>query len=83
MASPWRFKAPLAPHGGATRGRAIEFQELVAFCRRAMAARRGVLLVEGIGGVMVPLTTATAARPSSMRIPIILVAGSYVGTSHT
>jgi dethiobiotin synthetase len=85
--SPWRFKAPLSPHTGAQReGRAIAFQEVVAFCRRAMAARRGVLLVEGIGGVMVPLDDRHSVLDlmSMLRIPIILVAGSYVGTlSHT
>ena len=85
--SPWRFKAPLSPHTAAQReGRAIEFQELVAFCRRAMAARRGMLLVEGIGGVMVPLDDRHSVLDlmSMLRIPIILVAGSYVGTlSHT
>jgi dethiobiotin synthetase len=85
--SPWRFKAPLSPHTAAQReGRAIAFQELVEFCRRAMAARRGVLLVEGIGGVMVPLDDRHSVLDlmSMLRIPIILVAGSYVGTlSHT
>jgi dethiobiotin synthetase len=85
--SPWRFKAPLSPHIAAQReGRAIAFQEVVAFCRRAMAARRGVLLVEGIGGVMVPLDDRHSVLDlmSMLRIPIILVAGSYVGTlSHT
>jgi dethiobiotin synthetase len=85
--SPWRFRAPLSPHTAAQReGRAIAFQEVVAFCRRAMAARRGVLLVEGIGGVMVPLDDRHSVLDlmSMLRIPIILVAGSYVGTlSHT
>jgi dethiobiotin synthetase len=85
--SPWRFKAPLSPHTAAQReGRAIAFQEVVAFCRRAMAARRGVLLVEGIGGVMVPLDDRHSVLDlmSMLRIPIILVAGSYVGAlSHT
>src|SRR4030095_3892876 len=67
-------------------GRAIAFQELVEFCRRAMAARRGVLLVEGIGAVRVPLDARHSVLDlmSMLRIPIILVAGSYVGTlSHT
>jgi dethiobiotin synthetase len=85
--SPWRFKAPLSPHTAAQReSRAIAFQDVVAFCRRAMAARRGVLLVEGIGGVMVPLDDRHSVLDlmSMLRIPIILVAGSYVGTlSHT
>jgi dethiobiotin synthetase len=85
--SPWRFKAPLSPHMAARReGRAIEFQEVVEFCRRAMAGRRGVLLIEGIGGIMVPIDDHRTVLDwmSMLRIPIILVAGSYVGTmSHT
>jgi dethiobiotin synthetase len=85
--SPWRFAAPLSPHMAARReGHAIEFQEVVEFCRRAMAARRGVLLIEGIGGIMVPLDDHRTVLDwmSVLRIPIILVAGTYVGTmSHT
>jgi dethiobiotin synthetase len=85
--SPWRFAAPLAPDEAARReNRAIDFQELVAFCRGAMAARRGVLLIEGIGGVMVPLDEHRTVLDlmSVLRIPVLLVTGSYVGTiSHT
>jgi dethiobiotin synthetase len=85
--SPWRFKAPLSPDMAATReGRAIAFQDVTELCRRAMSARRGVLLIEGIGGIMVPLDDRHTVLDwmSVLRIPIILVAGSYVGTiSHT
>ena len=51
-----------------------------------MASRSGVLLIEGIGGIMVPLDDRRTVLDwmSVLRIPIILVAGSYVGTmSHT
>jgi dethiobiotin synthetase len=85
--SPWRFKAPLSPHMAARcEGRTIAFLEVVEFCRRAMAARRGVLLIEGIGGVMVPFDGRHTVLDlmSMLRIPVVLVAGSYVGTiSHT
>jgi dethiobiotin synthetase len=85
--SPWRFKAPLSPHMAARQeGRAIDYQEVVDFCRRAMAARRGVLLIEGIGGIMVPLDDRHTVLDwmTLLRIPIVLVAGTYVGTmSHT
>jgi dethiobiotin synthetase len=85
--SPWRFGAPLSPHMAARReGRSIAFEEVIDFCRRAMAGRRGVLLIEGIGGIMVPLDDHRTVLDwmSVLRIPIILVAGSYVGTiSHT
>jgi dethiobiotin synthetase len=85
--SPWRFKAPLSPHMAARlEGRAIDFEEVVGFCRRAMAARRGSLFIEGIGGIMVPIDDRRTVLDwmSMLRVPIILVAGSYVGTmSHT
>ena len=46
----------------------------------------GALLIEGIGGIMVPLDDRRTVLDwmSVLRIPIILVAGTYVGTmSHT
>jgi dethiobiotin synthetase len=85
--SPWRFAAPLSPHMAARQeGRTMAFDEVVAFCRSAMAAPRGTLLIEGIGGILVPLDDHRTVLDlmSVLRIPIILVAGSYVGTmSHT
>jgi dethiobiotin synthetase len=85
--APWRFKAPLSPDQAAQHeGRAIVFQEVAEFCRQAIAAHRGVLLIEGIGGTMVPLDDRRTVLDlmSVLRIPIVLVAGSYVGTiSHT
>jgi dethiobiotin synthetase len=85
--SPWRFAAPLSPHMAARQeGRTIAFAEVVDFCRRAMAGRRGILLIEGIGGIMVPLDDRHTVLDwmTLLRIPIILVAGTYVGTmSHT
>jgi dethiobiotin synthetase len=85
--APWRFKAPLSPDMAARlEGREIVFDEVVAFSRQAIAERRGVLLIEGIGGVMVPLDDRRTVLDwmSVLRIPVVLVAGSYVGTlSHT
>jgi len=85
--SPWRFQAPLSPHMAARReGRAIDFQEVVEFSRRAIAGRRGVLLIEGVGGIMVPIDDHRTVLDwmQMLRIPIILVAGTYVGTiSHS
>jgi dethiobiotin synthetase len=85
--SPWRFAAPLAPHMAAAReGRAIDFGELIAFCRAEVARRSGVLFVEGVGGVMVPLDDrrTTLDWMKALGIPVLLVTGSYLGTiSHT
>jgi dethiobiotin synthetase len=85
--SPWRFAAPLSPDMAARReGRTIDFSAVTEFCRAAMAARRGHLLIEGIGGVMVPLDTRHTVLDliTQLRLPLLLVAGTYVGTiSHT
>jgi dethiobiotin synthetase len=85
--APWRFIAPLSPDMAARlEGRTIGFDEVVEFSRSAMASRRGGLLIEGIGGVMVPLDDRRTVLDwmSVLRIPIVLIAGTYVGTlSHT
>lgn len=85
--SPWRFRAPLSPDMASRReGRTIAFRDVVEFCRSITAAHRGLLLIEGIGGIMVPLDERRTVLDlmSVLRAPVILVAGSYVGTlSHT
>lgn len=83
---PWRFAAPLSPDLAAAReGRALEFNALLDFSRRA-AATRNVMLIEGIGGIMVPLDDKHTVLDwmKALRIPVLLIAGSYLGTiSHT
>jgi dethiobiotin synthetase len=83
---PWRFAAPLSPDLAAAReGRALEFDALLDFSRRA-AATRTLMLIEGIGGIMVPLddTHTVLDWMKALRIPVLLIAGSYLGTiSHT
>ena len=83
--SPWRFREPLSPDMAAEReGRSIPFDELVAFCRER--AGEDVTLIEGIGGVMVPLDPRHTVLDwiAALEIPALLVTGSYLGTlSHT
>jgi dethiobiotin synthetase len=85
--SPWRLKAPLSPDMAARReGRAIVFAEVVEFCRNTIRSQRGTVLIEGIGGIMVPLDEHRTVLDwiTVMRLPAILVTGTYVGTiSHT
>jgi dethiobiotin synthetase len=85
--SPWRFRAPLSPDLAAAReGRNLDYKRLVEFSRQAILAAKDVLLVEGIGGIMVPLDDRHTVLDwmTVLRIPVILVAGSYLGTiSHT
>ena len=83
--SPWRFKEPLSPDMAAAReGRTVPFDDLVAFCRDAV--RDDTLFIEGVGGILVPLDGHRTVRDwaRALDLPLIVVAGSYLGTiSHT
>jgi dethiobiotin synthetase len=85
--SPWRFAEPLSPDMAAAReGRIVAFDALVEFCRTSVSRAKGPLFVEGVGGVMVPLDTRHTVRDwmAALGLPVVLVAGSYLGTiSHT
>jgi dethiobiotin synthetase len=85
--SPWRFAAPLAPDMAAAReGRTLDIRELIRFCGDMIAANRDVLLIEGAGGVMSPVNADRVMLDwmTALGLPVILVAGSYLGTiSHT
>jgi dethiobiotin synthetase len=85
--APWRFRAPVSPDLAAAReGRAIDFDELVAFSRAAIEATQGILFIEGVGGIMVPLDAHRTVLDwmAALGIPLLLVVGGYLGTiSHT
>jgi dethiobiotin synthetase len=84
--SPWRFTAALSPDMAAAREkRGIPFDALVAWCR-TMSERTDVTLIEGIGGVMVPLDEGHTVLDwiAALGAPTLLVVGSYLGTlSHS
>lgn len=85
--SPWRYAAALSPdRAAALDGKSIDFDALLAWCRKQIAANDGLLLIEGVGGVMVPLDPGHTLRElmAVLGIPVVLVAGSYLGAlSHT
>lgn len=85
--APWRFAAPLSPDLAAAReGRQIDFAALVDWCRAEIDANNNLLLIEGIGGVMVPLDARHTVRDwiAALGVPTLLVVGSYLGAlSHT
>ncbi|HWI27405.1 MAG TPA: dethiobiotin synthase [Stellaceae bacterium] len=85
--SPWRFRAPLSPDMAAAReGASLDVDRVIAFCGDRVARRRDVLLIEGVGGVMVPLHGRLTVLDwmAALSLPVVLVAGSYLGTlSHT
>jgi dethiobiotin synthetase len=85
--APWRFRAPLSPDLAAAReGRSVDFDKLIAFSRAAIDAATGLLFIEGVGGIMVPLDAQRTVLDwmAALDIPLLLVVGGYLGTiSHT
>jgi dethiobiotin synthetase len=85
--TPWRYIAALAPDMAAAReGKEVSFAAVTAFCEAAINAAPGLLLIEGAGGVLAPLTAGQTNRSLILALgaPAILVAGTYLGTiSHT
>ncbi len=89
LVSRWRFTAALSPDMAARReGAEIDFGELVHHCL-ARAALHDPLVIEGVGGLMVPIDDShtvldwmLALKPADV-VPLLVV-GSYLGTiSHT
>lgn len=81
--SPWRFAAPLAPNMAARKeGRLVPYSAMLAACRRRIADAPGPLLIEGVGGVMAPVDDGRTVVDwmAELRLPAILVAGTYLGT---
>jgi len=79
---PWRFADPISPDMAARRaGKFIPFDEVVAFCRAEMAASAVPLLIEGVGGAMVPIDDRRTVRDwmAALGLPVIVVCGGYLG----
>ena len=82
--SPWRYRAPLSPDMAAAReDGAIDFDGIIALCRRRLVeAGAAPLLIEGVGGVMSPVSPATTNLDWMIALgaPVLLVTGSYLGS---
>ncbi len=85
--SPWRFKAPLAPSMAVRmEGRKIDFDALLQHGHTVLSGHEDTILIEGVGGVMVPLNNDHTVLDwmALLNAPVILVTGSYLGAlSHT
>ena len=85
----YRFAPPLSPHLAARlAGVEIEPQRILsAYRRNRKSSGNGLLVVEGIGGLLVPLTDngyLLADLLKALGLPCILVSSSQLGTiNHT
>lgn len=80
--SPWRFSAPLAPdQAAALEDRALDLSDLVGWCRGQVARTEETLIIEGVGGLMSPVTDRATGLDwlKALDVPALLVSGSYLG----
>ena len=82
-----RFAEPMSPHMAAARaGRILSLPMLTGYCQGLEGETDGFVLAEGVGGVMTPLTDSATFQDWAVDLgwPVLLVAGTYLGTiSHT
>jgi dethiobiotin synthetase len=79
---PYRLRAPLAPSVAARLERvAIDLARLEGLVRRRLDAA-DVLIVEGAGGLLVPIADSVtyADLAARMRLPLLIVAANRLGT---
>jgi dethiobiotin synthetase len=79
--NPYAFAAAVAPHLAASAaGRPIELARIVAAFER-LRARADAVVVEGAGGVLVPLDARTDMLDvaAALRLPVLLVVGMRLG----
>ena len=78
--SPYRLREPLSPDIAARReGARIDFAALCAHCRRAVARHGDALIVEGIGGIMVPLDDRHTVLDWMIELDLPLILGRNFG----
>lgn len=86
LINPYRFKAPLAPSiASRLENKTIELNNIKE-CHDKLAAQHKVMLVEGVGGLLVPLneTETVADLIKLFQLPLIVIAESRLGAiNHT
>ena len=85
--SPWRYAAALAPSMAARlENTCLDLDALLAYSRYVMSGPEDYVVLEGVGGIMTPLTDHKTVLDwiEPLRLQTILVAGTYLGSiSHT
>ena len=84
--APYRFGPPVSPHYAAElAGEPIEPARLVALAR-SLGESADVLVAEGVGGLLVPITTGYLVRDLArdLALPLVVAARTGLGTiNHT
>ena len=86
--SPFSFPYPASPDIAARYDNLpyVDYDWLLAYCKKFLADSNDYAFIEGVGGIMVPLNKDKLILDliKDLNISVILVAGNYLGTlSHT
>jgi dethiobiotin synthetase len=84
--APYRFDPPLSPHLAAAHAGVTVEPHCLRAAAHAAGAAGDVLVAEGVGGLMVPLTGDYLVRDlaADLRLPVVVAARPGLGTiSHT
>ena len=81
LVSPYRFSAPLAPLDAARAAGAMIEMDHIAAAFHTLANDQDFVLVEGVGGLMVPLSDTMDIRDliASLRLPALIVGRAALG----
>lgn len=82
LMNPYRFRIPASPHLAAeTEHTAIDLDHLQRCCQQ-LSGKHELLLVEGAGGLLVPLTRKDSTLDLAVRLglPLLVVARAGLGT---
>lgn len=81
LVSPYRFSVPLAPLDAARAAGVTIEMDRIAAAFHTLASDQDFVLVEGVGGVMVPLSESTDVRDmiTSLRLPALVVGRTALG----
>lgn len=86
LVNPYRFRAPLAPAVAAEQeGRTLSIRRILT-AYRSLATRHRFVIVEGAGGIMVPLNQRTTYLDlvQQLQLPILVISRPTLGTiNHT
>lgn len=78
----WLFKPPIAPHLAAKQANVrLSAHDIFNFCRKSSFVQHDYLLIEGAGGLMVPLNEQETWLDflKISQIPVLLVVGIRLG----
>lgn len=86
LMAPYCFKMPASPHlASEQEGQSIDMA-VIRDCYRRLTRRHGLVILEGAGGLLVPLTRKKTTRDliRLLNVPVIVVARPGLGTiNHT